>query len=227
MFRRIISLIICLSFLFTQTGFAQAAAVELNLSGYFARMGSNLNTIDSFRPIHLRYFSYDQLNNSFKVLIDKGDTFAAGNTLRQPLTTSRGHPASELSQDSLKQSVPFNQEVTQLMQYFLIGVTLPNDTFWVNLRPDSPDSIIDSKLELTDMGKVLLETDLQLKKDTANYTSPNTIEGKEYWNKLYKKAEELYGTDTVTIPTLTRPWIVPNEIIVRETKDSAYIYKAT
>ncbi|MDO8748398.1 MAG: hypothetical protein Q7J72_04705, partial [Candidatus Omnitrophota bacterium] len=28
-------------------------------------------------------------------------------------------------------------------------------------------------------------------------------------------------------PTLTRPWIVPGEIIVRESQDSAYIYKAT
>ena len=73
MFRKIISLIICISFLITQTGFAQAAAVELNLSGYFARMSSNLATQDTFRPIHLRYFSYDTTNNSFKVLIDKGD----------------------------------------------------------------------------------------------------------------------------------------------------------
>ncbi|MBI4982789.1 MAG: hypothetical protein HZC15_06635, partial [Candidatus Omnitrophica bacterium] len=57
--------------------------------------------------------------------------------------------------------------------------------------------------------------------------SPQTKEGKEYWNKLYKKAEELFGTDQITIPTLTRPWIVPGEIIVRETGDSAFIYKST
>ena len=208
MSRRIISLIICLSFLFTQTGFAQAAAVELNLGGYFARMGSNLTPIDSFRPMHLRYFSYDQLNNSFKVLLDKGDSLKG-------LSPKGTVPVAKLQ-----------TETKQLLNYFLVGVTLPNDTFWVNLRPDSPDSIIDSKLELTDIGKIMLETDLQLKKDTAIFTSPQTIEGKEYWNKLYKKAEELYGTDTVTIPTLTRPWIVPGEIIVRETKDSAYIYNA-
>ncbi|TAM41626.1 hypothetical protein EPN54_01775 [bacterium] len=73
----------------------------------------------------------------------------------------------------------------------------------------------------------MLEADLQLKKDTASFTSPQTAEGKEYWNRLYKKASELYGSENITIPTLTRPWIVPNEIIVRETKDSAYIYKAT
>ncbi|MFA4887969.1 MAG: hypothetical protein WC628_00110 [Candidatus Omnitrophota bacterium] len=73
----------------------------------------------------------------------------------------------------------------------------------------------------------MLESDLQLKKDTAKATSPETPEGKEYWDKLYKKAEELFGYENVTIPTLTRPWIVPDEIIIRETTTSAYIYKAT
>ena len=201
MIRKITSLLICLSFLFTQTGFAQAAAMELNLGGYFARMGSNL-TADSFRPVHLRYFSYDQLNNSFRVLLDKGTQ-------------------KDIKQGELK------DQTKELLKYFLVGLSLPNDTFWVNLRPDSPDSIIEDILAKTDVGKIMLETDLQLKRDTANFTSPQTIEGKEYWNRLYKKAEELYGTDNVTIPTLTRPWIVPNEIIVRETKDSAYVYKAT
>ncbi|MBI4981996.1 MAG: hypothetical protein HZC15_02445, partial [Candidatus Omnitrophica bacterium] len=108
------------------------------------------------------------------------------------------------------------------MKYFYIGLTLPNDTFWVNLRPDSPDNIIDQDLAKTELGKILLEADLQLKKDTAQFTSPQSIEGKEYWSKLYKKAEELFGTDTITIPTLTRPWIVPGEIIIRETDPSVY-----
>jgi len=113
------------------------------------------------------------------------------------------------------------------MKYFFIGLSLPNATFWVNLRPDSPDNIIDDYLAKTDVGKIMLETDLQLKKDTAQMTSPQTPEGREYWNKLYQKAGELFGNENINIPTLTRPWIVPDEIIIRETIDSAYIYKAT
>ncbi|MCM8797072.1 MAG: hypothetical protein NC923_04255, partial [Candidatus Omnitrophica bacterium] len=58
-------------------------------------------------------------------------------------------------------------------------------------------------------------------------TSPATPEGAEYWDKLYKKAAELFGTENVTIPTLTRPWIVPDEVIISETPSSAYIHKAT
>ena len=58
-------------------------------------------------------------------------------------------------------------------------------------------------------------------------TSPQTPEGKVYWDKLYKKAGELFGSENITIPTITMPWIVPNEIIIREAPDNAYIYKAT
>ena len=45
--------------------------------------------------------------------------------------------------------------------------------------------------------------------------------------ETFKKAEEIFGYDNVNIPTLTRPWIVPGEIIIHETENSAYIYKAT
>jgi len=191
---------LCFLLCLQQTSLAEMA-VSLDIAGHLAALHNSIVS-DTFRPLHLRYLSFNPLDNSFKLLLDKG---------------------------SLKE--PSSQEIEAtsktLMQYFLIGLTLPNDTFWVNLRPDSPDQIIDDKLAQTDIGKIMLETDLQLKKDTASFTSPQTPEGKEYWDKLYKKAEELYGTQPVEIPTLTRPWIVPGEIIIRETQDSAYIYKAT
>lgn len=188
---------------------------SLDIVGHLASLRNSLIQ-ESFRPLHLRYLSFNPLDNSFKLLLDKG---------------SLKEPAAQEIQNTSK----------TLMQYFLVGLTLPNDIFWVNLRPDSPDQIIDDKLAQTDIGKIMLETDLQLKKDTALFTSPNTPEGKEYWDKLYKKAGEIYGNENITIPTLTRPWIVPGEIIVRETaagvqaykgagaqvEPSAYIYKAT
>ncbi|MFH1457814.1 MAG: phosphoglycerate kinase [Candidatus Omnitrophota bacterium] len=201
MSRKVFSWLIVLTMLFQQTGFAQVAAVELNLAGQLSKIAGSLTT-DTFRPVHIRFFSYDAANDAFKVMLDKGDT--------KNLTDTQLNASNKV-----------------LMNYFLIGVTLPNDSFWVNLRPDSEDNIIDNYLAKTDVGKVMLEADLQLKKDTARFTSPQTPEGREYWTKLYKKAEELYGYENVSIPALTRPWIVPNEIIVRETAGSAYIYKAT
>jgi hypothetical protein len=71
-----------------------------------------------------------------------------------------------------------------------------------------------------------LESGLQLKKDPAKFTSPETHEGREYWNKLYKKTEEIFSSNNIIIPALTRPWIAPDEIIISETTDSAYICKA-
>ncbi|MFA5177041.1 MAG: hypothetical protein WC440_02690, partial [Candidatus Omnitrophota bacterium] len=199
-FPKIFYFLVCFLLIFEQSGFAQAAA-ELNLAGHFIRLHQAIAT-DRFRPLHLRYLSYDSLNNNFNLFLDKGDL-------------------KGVNEASLRGSAK------ELLRYFFVGVSLPNDSFWVNLRPDSPDNIIDTYLAQTDVGKILLEADLQLKKDTANFTSPQTPEGKAYWSKLYQKAGELFGSDNITIPTLTRPWIVPNEIIIREAADNAYIYKAT
>ena len=199
-FSKIVYFLLCFLLIFEQSGFAQVAG-QLDISGYFSGL-RNILIQDKFRPLHLRYLAYDNANNNFKLLLDKGD-------LKLP-------PAQELKNST-----------KELLNYFFIGISLPNDSFWVNLRPDSPDNVIDSYLAQTDLGKILLEADLQLKKDTANFTSPQTPEGKEYWKKLYQKANELFGGENITIPTLTRPWIVPGEIIIRETQENAYVYKAT
>ncbi|MFA5286881.1 MAG: hypothetical protein WC394_01235, partial [Candidatus Omnitrophota bacterium] len=231
---KILSLFLCFCLIFEQSAFAQSA-VALNISNHLASLHSTL-TIDKFRPLHLRYLQFNPAQNNFNLLIDKGDQFKGL---------------------SPKGTVPELESTTKdLLKYFFIGLALPNDKFWVNLRPDSPDNIIDPLLAQTDIGKILLEADVELKKDTALATSPQTPEGKLYWDKLYKKAGELfsaeggsaYGGGNVTIPTLTRPWIVPDEIIIRETPGgstrpsallttdgagskeqapSAYIYKAT
>ena len=201
-YNKLISLTLCVLLLLEQTGFAQT--VSLNLANYL-NQAPKPAVSDTFRPLHLRYLSYDNLNQDFKLLLDKGDT-----------------PKSQLENKT------YIEENTQtLLKYFFVGLALPNDKFWVNLRPDSPDNILDPDLEKTDIGRIFLEADLQLKKDTAQFTSPQTPEGKAYWDQLYKRAGELFGTENITIPTITRPWIVPGEIIIREAADNAYIYKAT
>jgi len=197
---KILAFLLCFSLVFQQTGLAQIAG-ELDISGHLSAFSSSLIQA-KFRPLHLRSLGYDINQNNFRLLLDKGD-------LKNPKK-----PELETTTKTL-------------LTYFFVGITLPNDTFWVNLRPDSENNIIDDYLAKTDVGKILLEADLQLKKDTASFTSPETPEGRTYWNKLYSKAGELLGNENITIPTLTRPWIVPGEIIIRETKDNAYIYKAT
>ena len=200
-FRKLISLFLSFCLILEQSVFAQS----IDLSHYFANSGKPILQSDKFRPLHLRYLGYDNFNNDFKLLLDKGDA----------------------RKEDLENKNYIEENTQTLLKYFFIGLALPNEKFWVNLRPDSPDNILDPELEKTDIGRIFLEADVQLKKDTAGLTSPQTKEGREYWDKLYKRAGELFGTENITIPTLIRPWIVPNEIIIREAPDNAYIYKAT
>jgi hypothetical protein len=212
---QIFSLFLCLLLVFEQTGFAQSIG-QLDISAHLLSL-RNAFVSDAFRPLHLRYLCFNPQEEKFRLFLDKGDT-------------GKGLSPSQSLRGFKQGAVPgqgFQDEIKTLLKYVFIGITLPNETFWVNLRPDSPDNIIDPYLAQTDVGKILLEVDLQLKKDTAKFTSPQTPEGRRYWDKLYQKAGEIFGSESITIPTLTRPWIVPGEIILREAQDNAYIYKAT
>ncbi|MDD5560875.1 MAG: hypothetical protein PHT50_01915 [Candidatus Omnitrophica bacterium] len=221
--RKILSFFLCFLLIFQQSGFTQIAG-ELDISGRFLALRNSFIQ-DRFRPIHLRYLSYDPSINNFSLLLDKGD-FLKGLSPKDKAPKPIGWFGAPPSAGVVPEEI-LQQETKTLLNYFFIGISLPNEAFWVNLRPDSPNNIIDPEVAETDVGRILLEADLQLKKDTASFTSPQTPEGKDYWDKLYKKAEELYGSENITIPTLTRPWIVPDEIIIRESSDNAYIYKAT
>jgi len=224
-----ISFIICFLLIFEQSGFAQVAGPgQLDVALHLNALRENLLP-EKFRPLHLRYLAYDSLKNNFDLLLDKGDFVQPQGLSPQGLSPQGLSPKGTVpvGQMTVPEAPTLADATKQLLNYFFIGVSLPNSSFWVNLRPDSVDKIIDDDLAQTDIGKILLEADLQLKKDTANFTSPKTLEGKEYWDKLYQKAGELFGSENVTIPTLTRPWIVPGEIIIRESEQNAYVYKAT
>lgn len=193
---RIVALAVIFCLVFEQSGFAQVP-LQLQIPSYIGGYVAP----DRARPMQLRSLSFDPAAQDFNQFLDGGDE----------VIMNRGR---------------ITRESRQLMRYFRIGLALPNDMFWVNLRPDAPDRIIDANLERTDVGRIMLAADLQLKKDLAAFTSPDTAEGRQYWDRLYARAEELFGAQRITIPTLTRPWIVPGEIIARETDAACYILKA-
>ena len=122
MFKRLISLTLTLSFGLQQTVFAYTAS--LNLSGYL-NQGPNLTVSDKFRPINLRYFSYQPKTNDFQIILDKGD-------YQEPSLHLRGAGGVDV----------LKREAGILLDYFKIGLSLPNDKFWVNLRPGSQDEIL-------------------------------------------------------------------------------------
>jgi hypothetical protein len=101
------------------------------------------------------------------------------------------------------------------IEFFFIGLAIPQERLWVNLNPNEPGRIIDPMLKDTDLGKFILAADLRLKKDIAALTNPRMSEGgRQYWDQLYAKAEELGIEDK--IPVANRVWIVPDIAQVRE-----------
>lgn len=98
----------------------------------------------------------------------------------------------------------------------LVWLALPNSAFWVNLNPAEPDRLCDARLSKTDLGRVLLEADLQLKKDLAALTHPKeSTVGREFWDALYAiaigrlSASPSVGAQQIAIPVTYRVWIVP------------------
>src|SRR3990167_3387160 len=67
--KKLISILISFCLIFEQSVFAQA----IDLSHYFVHNPAQAIQSDKFRPLHLRYLSYDNLNQDFKFLLDKGD----------------------------------------------------------------------------------------------------------------------------------------------------------
>ncbi|MBU1125730.1 MAG: hypothetical protein KKC84_06870, partial [Candidatus Omnitrophica bacterium] len=122
---------------------------EFDLSSHFAALGAGLPK-ETFRPLHLRSLQFDPSRADYYLILDRGDYLK--NLFPQ---TGVGHFPSELQSNNFKESVSLTAETRTLLNYFLIGLTLPNKSFWVNLRPDSAREIIDPYLEQTDVGKIL------------------------------------------------------------------------
>lgn len=72
---RFVSLLLLFCLFFEQSGLAQVAA-ELNLGAHLSNLhNSAILPEKPFRPLHLRYLSYEPLQNSFRLLLDKGDEY--------------------------------------------------------------------------------------------------------------------------------------------------------
>ncbi len=178
------------------------ASFLLQTFSVYGQLGPISTPLLNFNPATLRYLSVNSANpyNYFNFLLDKGNA---------SLDTSK-----------------LNSEAKQLINFFFLGITLSDDDFWVNLRPDEPGRITSLTLTKTEMGRILLNQDLQLKKEAARLLHPNNPTGQVFWNKLYSEAEKLLGKNKLkktAIETSNRVWIVPDEAIVMETDDGAFV----
>lgn len=123
---------------------------------------------------------------------------------------------------------------------FMTGLAVPDNKFWVNLAPWEQDRIIDEQLSQSDVGRIMLEADLQMKRDFSNYGNPCANEtGKALWDLLDKKREalvqqcmnkfpgEIKDIDNIRFLPVTRHWIVPDTVYAYTNETQIYIINAT
>lgn len=146
------------------------------------------------------------LSAAFSPAIIKGITIYPNNPLKLDFIVDPG--------DNRLDGKALNVEAQKLIQYFMASLTVPNDEMWVNLSPYEKDRIIAQGLSQTELGRDLLAQDYILKQLTASLMYPENRLGSEFWEKVYRKAKDRYGTTEIPMDTFNKIWIVPNRASV-------------
>jgi len=108
-------------------------------------------------------------------------------------------------------------QATRLVNYFLAGLTMPQDELWVNLSPYEKERIAENDFAVTDLGKDMLEQDYILKQLAASLTYPEAESGKSYWNDILGRG----GSRTAPTNTFNKVWIMPDKASVYESSDGS------
>ncbi len=128
----------------------------------------------------------------------------------------------DVGQDKMS-GEPLKKEGEKLIKYFLASLAIPDKDVWVNLSPYEKNRIIPEALGQTDMGRDLLEQDYILKQITASLIYPEKKLGKTFWDKVYSKAQEMYGTTQVPVNTFNKVWIMADRAEVFEHNQTAFV----
>ena len=108
------------------------------------------------------------------------------------------------------------KESEKLVKYFLAAMTIPKDHLWVNLSPYERDRIIPDELGKTELGRDMLAQDYILKQLTASLMYPEDEIGNKFWDRIYKKSQEQFGTSEIPVNTFNKVWIIPESATVYE-----------
>jgi hypothetical protein len=71
-------------------------------------------------------------------------------------------------------------------------------------------------LEGTQFGRDLLAQDVILKQLTASFMHPDNPIGRKYWNEIYTRARQLFGTSKLVLNSFQKVWVVPQKALVYE-----------
>ena len=128
----------------------------------------------------------------------------------------------DVGQDHL-QGQALKEESQRLVNYFLASLAVPQKDLWVNLSPYEKSRIVPEALGQTDMGRDLLAQDYMLKQITASLIYPEKSLGKSFWDKVYAKAQQLYGTTKIPVNTFNKVWILADKAEVYEHNQTAFV----
>ena len=125
--------------------------------------------------------------------------------------------------DTVIEREELKDETIKLVKYFLAALTVPDEEQWVNLSPYEGERIIPQAFSETDMGRDLLAQDYLLKQLTASLMYPEEDLGAKFWDRVYSKAYESFGTTEMPVNTFNKVWIVPDKAVVYEHNESVFI----
>ncbi len=161
-----------------------------------------------------------ELSKAYVPLMIKGIKVDPKQPFQFEFIVDTGH--SKLAASSPELKVQSNT----LIKYFLTALTIPEQDMWVNLSPYEKDRMVPEALGQTEMGRDMLAQDYILKQLTASLIYPEKQLGKTFWDKVYAKAQALYGTSEVPVNTFNKVWIVADKADVFERGNSAYVVGA-
>ncbi|MEI8012268.1 MAG: 4-alpha-glucanotransferase, partial [Candidatus Omnitrophota bacterium] len=121
------------------------------------------------------------------------------------------------------ESDAFRQESKKLVKYFMASLTVPEKEQWVNLSPYEKDRITGEGLGQTDMGRDMLAQDYILKQLSASLFYPEDDLGKSFWQRVYQKTAERFGSTDLPLDTFNKVWIMPDKAAVYEKGNRVFV----
>ena len=158
------------------------------------------------------------LSSAYVPLMVTGLTIHPENPLLMDFIVSTGN--SGLNADQVK------KESDRLIKYFLACLTIPENNQWVNLSPYEKQRIIPEDLGQTVLGQDMLAQDYLLKQLTASLIYPEKNLGKNFWDTVYAKAGQMYGTTQIPVNTFNKVWILPDTAKVYEHNNTVFVVKS-